>query len=125
MQKWNRVMALGTALCAAALAGALALHTRSVQEEAANVLVYSTADPTSSQEMRSNRAESTTQAGSAYTVRAFEGEIGVFKGGADTPFEVYAVDVDTLPAADRFLLNAGIPAENRQEVRRILEDYLS
>ena len=118
-------MALGTALCAAALAGALALHTRSVQEEAANVLVYSTADPTSSQEMRSNRAESTTQAGSAYTVRAFEGEIGVFKGDAATPLEVYAVNVDTLPAADRFLLNAGIPAENRQEVRRILEDYLS
>ena len=56
-----------------------------------------------------------------YTVKSYEGRIGIFENGELT----YLLDVyiNTLPKTDRKLLEEGIVAYTEAELRDIIEDY--
>ena len=58
-----------------------------------------------------------------YLVREYEGRIGVFLEGEPLPLQELPVVVAELPKTDQLLLASGIPAENKRELLRILEDY--
>ena len=58
-----------------------------------------------------------------YLVRATAGGIGIFRAGESAPLRRLSLDLVSLPADDRRLLEAGIPAESLARAREILEDY--
>lgn len=102
-------------------------------------LNYSTANSLASQENTENPASITTeptetspesdnsteskQEVQTYTVKTFNGRIGVFAGSDETPIEILDVEVAALPQEDQASLTTGIPAESKSALRRILEDY--
>ena len=60
-----------------------------------------------------------------YTIRAYEGKIGVFREDSDSPNQTLDIPLSTLPQADRDALSAGITVTGNTALRRILEDYES
>lgn len=82
---------------------------------------YSTANTPSSQE--NSGAAPTAGIGSGYLVREYQGHIGVYRVGENTPFREYETEVDMLPDADRQALKRGKPAATMAEVEKIIEDY--
>lgn len=72
----------------------------------------------------SSAAESTASA-PAYWLREYEGKLAVFEEGTPQPVQIIDLDVRTLPPYDQGLLQAGIAADSRQELSRLLEDYTS
>ncbi|MDR0884677.1 MAG: hypothetical protein LBN05_08780 [Oscillospiraceae bacterium] len=60
-----------------------------------------------------------------YTLRAYAGELALFLEGDEEPIEQYDVPVDTLPDADRALLDAGITVTGDAALQELLEDYTS
>ena len=60
-----------------------------------------------------------------YVLREYEGALGVFYDGETEPIRVYEVIVASLPDGDRELLDAGIIANNEEELHQLLEDYTS
>ena len=64
-----------------------------------------------------------TEKAVAYTVKAHDGRIGIFKDGSLT----YIIDVytNTLPKTDRVLLEEGIVVYSEGELYNIIEDYTS
>lgn len=104
-------------------------------------LNYSTANSLASQENTENPASGTTEHTETspesdnstesgentqtYTVKTFQGRIGVFAGTDETPIRILDVEVAALPEDDQTTLTNGIPAESRSALRRILEDYES
>ena len=59
----------------------------------------------------------------SYLLMEYEGELCVFSG--QTLVEHTGIPVSALPAADRSLLQQGIPAQSRQELYALLEDLAS
>lgn len=59
----------------------------------------------------------------SYRVTVYEGIIGVFLDGEDTPVLTLDVPVDSLPNEDVTLLKAGIVLDNMGAVKSFLEDY--
>lgn len=59
-----------------------------------------------------------------YIVKEYEGKIGVFTEGSQEPVEVIEVQVEYLPVLDRDRLASGIYASSKQELQKILEDYM-
>ena len=59
-----------------------------------------------------------------WTLRDYEGRIGVFDGGGRLCYlsEIY---VKTLPKADRILLREGITVTSKQALDALIEDYSS
>ena len=64
-------------------------------------------------------------AGKAYLVRLEGDRLCVFAEGDRTPAAEYELPADWLPDYDRILLEYGIRAANADELRQIIEDYLS
>lgn len=61
-----------------------------------------------------------------YYLRDYDGVIAVFKSAdAARPIETTEIETETLNDVDRELLRRGIPAENRQELLMLLEDFSS
>lgn len=58
-----------------------------------------------------------------YTVREYNGHIGVFRNEETEPFEEIQVDVDLFPEIDRELLKEGIKAYTPEELNGVIEDY--
>lgn len=56
---------------------------------------------------------------------SFRGYVALFDMGQEVPRRIYPYCVDSLPDADRQALAEGIPVANEEELRRLLEDYLS
>lgn len=56
---------------------------------------------------------------------SFRGYVALFDKGKQEPRMVYPYAVASLPKADREALDAGIAVANDEELRRLLEDYLS
>ncbi len=86
---------------------------------------HSTANSRTSQEnsgLPAMAEEMETREG-PYLVREYEGRIGVFLEGELLPLQELPVVVAELPKTDQLLLASGIPAESKQELLRILEDY--
>ncbi|MCL2023650.1 MAG: hypothetical protein FWG82_04685 [Oscillospiraceae bacterium] len=62
---------------------------------------------------------------SYWILREYDGILGVFRDREPQPFEIYNVNISTLPDEDRELLRQGIVAHTDEELRGLLEDYTS
>ena len=61
-----------------------------------------------------------------YYLRDCSGYVAVFKGAdSKTPIKVTDIETETLNTVDRSLLQQGIPAENKNELLMLLEDFSS
>ena len=60
-----------------------------------------------------------------FTLGIYRGQLALWKDGQEAPIRVFPIGADTLPEADRMLLQSGIRAENLSELTARLEDYLS
>lgn len=56
---------------------------------------------------------------------SFRGYVALFDKGKAEPRMVYPYVTAALPQADQEALEAGIPIASEEELRRLLEDYLS
>ena len=66
-------------------------------------------------------SQGTTEA-SCWILREFEGQIGVFEPDG-TLIQIIETYVKTLPKADRSMLEEGIYARSKQELRDLIEAY--
>ena len=57
-----------------------------------------------------------------YQIR--DGKLTLWRDGQTQPEQIYDIRADTLPPADRLLLQRGIRAQSREELWQILENYL-
>lgn len=58
-----------------------------------------------------------------YTVKEYNGHIGVFRNEEAEPFEEIQVNIDLFPETDQVLLKQGIQAHTPEELNGIIEDY--
>lgn len=58
-------------------------------------------------------------------VREYNGRIGIFRGGSDTPARVIDYDVSLLSDFDRAQLMKGLVIETEGELRQLIEDLAS
>jgi len=72
-------------------------------------------------ESETKKEDPDTEEQKVYTVKSYEGRIGVFENGELS----YLLDVyvNTLPKTDRRLLEEGVVAYSEEELRDIIEDY--
>lgn len=68
-------------------------------------------------------ADSTADGRTKYTLKEYNGRIGVFSGESETPSEILGVYVFTLPEADRNSLMIGITAYGEENLRQLIEDF--
>lgn len=64
-----------------------------------------------------------SQSSKGYTVREYNGKIGVFARGSNVLQETLNVRVSELPILDRERLNSGIVAQNDEQLCKIIEDF--
>ena len=88
-----------------------------------NTLYNSTSNTPSSQESSGIIAMASKT--DVYTVKEYEGRIGVFHNDDSTPYQEIDVDVSSLPEADQKLLKDGIKAYSTEKLNSIMEDYES
>ena len=60
-----------------------------------------------------------------FWLRDCDGLVGVFRGKAENPIEITDIKTETLNDTDRAMLLHGIPAEDRQALLMLLEDFSS
>lgn len=53
-----------------------------------------------------------------------EGKLALWRDGTEKPEQVYDIRADSLPPADRLVLDRGMQLESREEVWQVLENYL-
>lgn len=53
-----------------------------------------------------------------------DGRLALWQGGTAWPEQVYDIRADSLPPADRLMLERGIVLESREAVWQVLENYL-
>lgn len=58
-----------------------------------------------------------------YTVKEYQGIIGVFKNGEAKPYMTENVQVPLLPAEDKSLITKGVTFDSYKEMIRFLQDY--
>lgn len=88
-----------------------------------DILANSTPKEPPSQE--SSEIIAMTSKSNVYTVKEYEGHIGVFFNDERKPYEEIQVEVSTLPEADRKLLKDGIKVTDADRLNSIIEDYES
>ncbi|MBE6828443.1 MAG: hypothetical protein E7514_07560 [Ruminococcaceae bacterium] len=66
-----------------------------------------------------------TTASPLYTLGVYDGRVALYKRNFSMPVEIYDVYLDTLPEADRGLIENGIYAYSDEEAERLIEDYTS
>lgn len=59
----------------------------------------------------------------SYTIREYDGRIGIFQTGSTVPEEVLDVYLITLPNEDVARLQNGIKAEGQDEISALIEDF--
>lgn len=79
--------------------------------------------PSSQESSRIITTASSANEGTVYTVKEYNGHIGVFRGQEKSPFEEIQVDVSIFPEIDQNLLKQGIKAYGPEELNRVIEDY--
>ncbi len=93
------------------------------EPSSSNTLYNSTANTPSSQETSEiNAMASKTD---VYTLKEYEGRIGVFYNAETAPYQELDVDVSSLPEADQELLKEGIKVYSTEKLKGIIEDYES
>ncbi len=58
-----------------------------------------------------------------YCIREYEGKIGVFVPGQDTPIQMIETNPELLPEYDRVMLEEGIYLYSEAELRQLTEDF--
>ena len=53
-----------------------------------------------------------------------EGKLALWREGESHPEQIYDIRADSLPASDQLQLRRGIRVESREELWRLLENYL-
>lgn len=99
-------------------------HTSPPSEPSSSNIIYnSTANVPSSQESSGiNVMASRTD---FYTLKEYDGIIGVFYNEESAPYQEIQVDVSLLPEADQQLLKDGIKVYSKEELNSKIEDYES
>ncbi len=68
-------------------------------------------------------ASARPEAEDTYLLREYEGYVAVwYPAGAEHPAMITETRTDSLPPSDRAALRAGIPAADREEMARLLDD---
>lgn len=60
-----------------------------------------------------------------YYLKAYEGEIAVFRGASETPFKKLGVSMAFMSDQDKILLTDGIFVQSERELKALIEDYTS
>ena len=84
--------------------------------------VYSTSNMVSSQESESSQLP-VSVIPERYVLKEYQGYIGVFEEGKDTPLKIIETEVALLPETDQAQLEEGIVVVGKEELARITEDY--
>lgn len=58
-----------------------------------------------------------------YILKEYQGKVGIFKPGEETPEEVLDIDPTILPETDQEDLRNGIFIDNADELRTLIEDF--
>lgn len=58
-----------------------------------------------------------------YTIREWNGAIGIFRGNSPSPYRTVHAGLNLLPEADRTALEHGIQVQTEKELRKLLEDW--
>lgn len=53
-----------------------------------------------------------------------DGRLTLWREGTEWPEQVYDIRADSLPPADRLMLERGLRCESREELWQVLENYL-
>lgn len=95
------------------------------QESAAEKPAVSADSSADTRETASDTASKTDEktAQDGYILRTYHGKIGVFAGDDTTPLRTENISVSSLPESDQTKLADGIPVKNKDELRRVLEDF--
>ncbi len=93
------------------------------EPSSSNILYNSTANVPSSQ--GSSEINAMASKTDVYTVKEYEGEIGVFHNEETAPYRRLDVNVSSLPEADQELLKEGIKVYSTEKLKSIIEDYES
>ena len=94
----------------------------SLDADAPENLAYTEVSPvTVTAPVASDNAKS-TEAGSGYILREYQGEIAVFQDGETEPGMLTGIPVSMLRSTDKAALNQGIRVESVQDVASLLED---
>lgn len=59
----------------------------------------------------------------SFVLKEYEGRLAVFETEQDTPREVFDININIFPENDIEALKNGIPAENEEELMRLIEDF--
>lgn len=60
-----------------------------------------------------------------YYLKAYEGEIAVFRGSSVTPYKKLGVSMALMSDQDKILLTDGIFVQTEKELKKLIEDYTS
>lgn len=66
-----------------------------------------------------------TEENSNYFLKDYNGKIAIFKGNSEIPYEIYNVFTSSLPETDVLKIKNGIEANNENELKELISDYLS
>ncbi len=64
-----------------------------------------------------------TSVQTVYLLKEYNGQIGAFAPGETEPFYILETPFSILPAEDQSQLTAGIEAESKEELMRLIEDF--
>ena len=59
----------------------------------------------------------------AFTLKEYDGRLGIFIGTANTPSEIINIDFRSLPEADQIRLKDGITVYSKEELHSLTEDF--
>lgn len=106
---------------------ALSISTNSTanSESSQEILTNSSSVPSVLSSQESPGSSSQKEEDEGYILKSYNGRIGIFRTGENTPIEELDVDLENLPEADQKLLSEGIPAKDKETLRAIMEDYES
>ena len=60
-----------------------------------------------------------------YVIKESGGRVAVFKQGEEKPLMITETYLNNLPKTDAEKLKKGVPAEDKKQLRKLLEDYCS
>ena len=103
---------------------------QNASENVTSEQTHFTSNPNSSQESTllhndSNDITTMTSQSDFYTIKEYNGLLGVFLNDETLPYKEVNVSFSALPTEDQELLKKGITANSQGEVQIILEDYIS
>ncbi len=75
--------------------------------------------------MKRNRLYQYLTLAAAFLIGNYQGYIALWTGSSEKPTKVFPYSVASLPPADQARVNAGIHVDSEEELRQMVEDYLS